>query len=255
MKILVLSDVHANRQALESVLAKEKYFDLLVCAGDYVDYGVDPSFVVNYFSSYQGDKYLVRGNHDDHLISVFKDGCYKILSNQSYKWIHYNCSLLNSEEVHFLETLPVVSSFECDGINYLIKHQYDDEYGEIKTEAEFNLFWNFYAPNIMNDVSNRCIIFGHSHRQYIHKIGEGMECINPGSVSYRRPDDNGKDAQYIVIEDGNIRLCSVPYDRSISLSIVKDFNKRNAMKITELQDAYFFFGDAPSTRSELVKEK
>ena len=54
MRILVISDVHSNRQALEAVIANEKAFDLLVFAGDVVDYGIDPVFTVDFFRSYEG---------------------------------------------------------------------------------------------------------------------------------------------------------------------------------------------------------
>ena len=42
MKVLVISDVHSNVWALREVLRAEQGFDLLVCAGDYVDYGIAP---------------------------------------------------------------------------------------------------------------------------------------------------------------------------------------------------------------------
>ncbi len=41
MKILLISDVHGNNEALKEVLAKEKY-DRLCCMGDLVDYGPSP---------------------------------------------------------------------------------------------------------------------------------------------------------------------------------------------------------------------
>ena len=67
MRILVISDIHSNRQALEAVLRAERDIDLLVFAGDFVDYGIDPVYVVDFFRSYDKPCVLVRGNHDDFL--------------------------------------------------------------------------------------------------------------------------------------------------------------------------------------------
>ena len=61
MRILVISDVHSNRQALEAVLAKEGDVDFLAFAGDVVDYGVDPVYAVDFFRSYGGSAAIVRG--------------------------------------------------------------------------------------------------------------------------------------------------------------------------------------------------
>lgn len=38
MKILVLSDIHANIQAFRGVMEREKEYDILCFAGDMVDY-------------------------------------------------------------------------------------------------------------------------------------------------------------------------------------------------------------------------
>ena len=40
MKVLVVSDVHANIAALNTILEKEADYDILCCAGDYTDYGI-----------------------------------------------------------------------------------------------------------------------------------------------------------------------------------------------------------------------
>ena len=54
------------------------------------------------------------------------------------------------------------------------------------------------------------MVFGHTHRQCVHILGDGMEWLNPGSVSYHRLDDPDKDARYMVITDGSIKMRSLP---------------------------------------------
>ena len=55
----------------------------------------------------------------------------------------------------------------------------------------------------------------------------------------------------MIIEDGDIRFGAVSYDRLPLLNVAKQYQLRGYMLETELQDAYFFFGDAPTSRSPL----
>ena len=77
--------------------------------------------------------------------------------------------------------------------------------------------------------------------------------LNPGSASYRRPDDRDKRAHYMLIEDGDIRFGAVEYDRSAMLARAMDYVKKGTMLETDLQDAMFFFGDAPTSREPLPR--
>ena len=51
MKLLVLSDAHANIWALREIIKEEKNFDSLAFAGDMVVYGIAPSQVIAWFRS------------------------------------------------------------------------------------------------------------------------------------------------------------------------------------------------------------
>lgn len=46
MKALILSDIHSNIYALEAIWNKERDSDLILCAGDLVDYGPFPQEVL-----------------------------------------------------------------------------------------------------------------------------------------------------------------------------------------------------------------
>ena len=62
MRILLLSDIHANLEALEASLATAPSFDLVANLGDIVGYGASPNEVTDRSRSL--GKILVRGNHD-----------------------------------------------------------------------------------------------------------------------------------------------------------------------------------------------
>ena len=60
MKIVIVSDIHANLAALEAL--PERNFDQLWCIGDLVDYGPRPHEVVQWVK--RNADLAVRGNHD-----------------------------------------------------------------------------------------------------------------------------------------------------------------------------------------------
>ena len=70
MKLALLSDLHANRQATEAVWAhaRRQGFDKMVLLGDLVDYGADPAWVIEFSQARQAEGAIaLRGNHDDAL--------------------------------------------------------------------------------------------------------------------------------------------------------------------------------------------
>ena len=62
MRILVLSDIHANLEALDATLAAAPPFDAVVNLGDIVGYGASPNEVAE--RSRKLGTIFVRGNHD-----------------------------------------------------------------------------------------------------------------------------------------------------------------------------------------------
>ena len=59
MRILVVSDIHANWAALSAITQP---FDVCLCLGDLVDYGPDPAPCVRWAMTHA--TYAIRGNHD-----------------------------------------------------------------------------------------------------------------------------------------------------------------------------------------------
>jgi predicted phosphodiesterase len=62
VRILLLSDIHANLEALDASLAAAPSFDSVVNLGDIVGYGASPNEVTE--RSRELGKIFVRGNHD-----------------------------------------------------------------------------------------------------------------------------------------------------------------------------------------------
>ena len=63
MRILVISDIHANYSALEAVLDAAGRVDAVWCMGDLVGYGPDPNQCINAIRSLP-NLTCILGNHD-----------------------------------------------------------------------------------------------------------------------------------------------------------------------------------------------
>jgi protein phosphatase len=67
VRILIISDLHANLEAVESL---PQEFDQLWVLGDLMNYGPDPSAAVRYVRQHAA--MVVRGNHD-HAVAFGED--------------------------------------------------------------------------------------------------------------------------------------------------------------------------------------
>ena len=251
MKLLVLSDAHANIWALRQVVEQEQDYDYLAFAGDMVDYGIAPGPVIEWFQN-APRTWIVQGNHDLHALNIARETAGKQVPDKEYKWIHYDLERMTPSQLDYLRQLPKSVFFTLDGWAYVMEHQYKfGTYETIENTAQFTAYWKEHAPQEYWDAPKKRIIFGHSHRQCIHILAEGMEWFNPGSISYRRPDDPLKTAQYMVVENGTIHMKNVPYDRSELYQEAMRQLHQGRMMDTEIQDFRFFFGDAQTSRDPL----
>jgi predicted phosphodiesterase len=104
MRYLVLSDVHANREALEAVLedAGAEGYDATLLLGDVVGYGADPEAVVARLRGLPG-LVAVRGNHD-RVAAGFDDG--EEFNEAARAAILWTREHLSAEAAAFLRDLP-----------------------------------------------------------------------------------------------------------------------------------------------------
>ncbi len=198
MRILVVSDIHANWPALSAI---EEPYDVCICLGDLVDYGPDPAPCVRWAMEHA--QYAIRGNHDHGVaqgIAVSGDTGYRYLTRVSrpYMW-----DALGAEERRYLLQLPLTQRFTLGGKRFFLVHATPrdplDEY-LMKDPA----LWAKRVHNVEADI----VCVGHSHMQFKLAIG-GVVVINPGSVG--QPRDGDPRASYAVIDENRIELKRVAY--------------------------------------------
>ena len=101
MRILLLSDIHANLEALDASLAAAPSFDEIVNLGDIVGYGASPNEVTE--RSRELGKVFVRGNHDKAATGVMDLDDFNPLAAAAARWTHDS---LTPENFEWLRALP-----------------------------------------------------------------------------------------------------------------------------------------------------
>ena len=86
MRALVLSDIHANLQALEAVLAFAPEYDAVWNLGDVVGYGANPNEVIDIVRSM--GHLVVRGNHDRACCDPGSLDYFSEIAAAAIRWTH-----------------------------------------------------------------------------------------------------------------------------------------------------------------------
>ncbi len=206
MKLLVISDIHSNIDALRAVEAQEKDFDLVLCVGDIVDWGWNAHETIEWFRTHK--HVAVCGNHDRYLLELYDKGEREEIGRET-SYAMANLNTMTEEDIAFLRALPVETTVELDGYTYFMKHSYKDELDpeivvdKMCTYRTQPLFDEIWKEKVGTDIPHRRILFGHSHQCWLHQVRCDSMYLNPGSLHYRLGADALETgADYIVITDG-----------------------------------------------------
>jgi predicted phosphodiesterase len=153
VRILLLSDVHANLEALDATLAAAPSFDVVVNLGDIVGYGASPNEVSD--RSRELGKFFVRGNHDKAATGVIELDDFNPMAAAAALWTRKELSPANLE---WLRTLPQGPVSLPDFPNVQLVH------GSPNDEDEYVVsLGDALAPLIT--LTNPLTFFGHTHLQ------------------------------------------------------------------------------------------
>ncbi len=101
MRILLLSDIHANLEALDACLAAAPSHDMIVNLGDIVGYGASPNEVTE--RSRELGKVFVRGNHDKAATGLMDLEDFNPMASAAALWTR---DQLTAENLQWLRELP-----------------------------------------------------------------------------------------------------------------------------------------------------
>jgi putative phosphoesterase len=202
MKLLVVSDIHANWPALHAI---REDADAVVCLGDIVTYGPFPRECVAWIR--ERAAHVVRGNHDTALSHGGDPGAAIHKQALALATLDNHRRRLSTDEIAWLRDLPTNVRFRCDDytlhafhatptdhlFSYRITPDLDDE--ELKKEVA--------------EVRADIVLLGHTHLAMSRGAWTKV-VVNPGSVG--QPLDGDPRASYAVIEDGMAEIRRVEYD-------------------------------------------
>lgn len=106
MRIAFISDIHANREALDACVAhaKRQGVDRWVFLGDLVGYGADPVYVVDKVRELAGEEcFVVKGNHD----AAAASGVAENMNDYATAAITWTYDELDEDARNYLRTLPM----------------------------------------------------------------------------------------------------------------------------------------------------
>jgi putative phosphoesterase len=199
VKIVIVSDIHANLVALESL--PERDFDQLWCLGDLVDYGPKPHEVIQWVK--RTAPITVRGNHD-HAAGFSADPrCSLPFKRLAAETLSYTQKVCTEDDIRFLRSLPVQRKVEVRSTLFYLVHATltDPLFGYCPEQSER---WQEEVEGIDADV----LLVGHTHTPFVRKVGK-TTIVNPGSLG--QPKTGRPLACYALWEDGRISLKEYPY--------------------------------------------
>ena len=201
MRILVLSDIHANIDALEAI---DEPCDQVLFLGDAVDYGPEPAACIDWLRERKAMR--VRGNHDNAVASRVDCGCGQKYLHLSRASREYMWSVLDDERLAWLGEPETSLGLESGDRRILAVHAAPSD----------NMF-KYVTPETSDDelaaeaalTEADIILMGHTHRPFLRRAG-GRMMVNVGSAG--QPRDGVAMASYAVIENGEVELKRVRYD-------------------------------------------
>lgn len=210
MRMLIFSDIHANKYALDALLNQEK-FDEAMFLGDIVDYGTSPVETIDKIRGIAS--HIVSGNHD--FAAAFNKDC--LCSQENHELSVFTRETitmedLGKEDILYLRGLPSTLEVDIDGTSFKINHgsPSDPLYGYLYP-------WKMSSDSLKNpmgfrdDPSNYLV--GHTHHQFLVNFG-GNLIVNPGSAG--QPRDGNRRPSYAIFDSDkqSFELRRFDYDRT-----------------------------------------
>lgn len=223
MRYLILSDIHANLEALEAVIAAAPPagFDRLLVLGDIVGYGADPNAVVDRVRALKPHG-IIRGNHDKVASGVESAEGFNQAARFAAMW---TLESLTQDNRDYLTGLPM---------GPLVIDDVEICHGSPDDEDEY-VFEPVDAIESLRGTQREVCFFGHTHVAIgywmsasafdvivpdpnddttLDLVAERRYMLNPGSVGQPRDGDPRAAFGVFDSEKRTVLFRRVPYDVS-----------------------------------------
>ncbi len=202
MRIAIVSDVHANAEALRAVLddVDRRSVRATVCLGDIVGYGAEPSEVLDLL--FESCSAIIAGNHDLAATGRLEDSRFSAFARNA---VQYARRLLTPDQREKLSRLPDETEFE----SLLLVHASPIDAKEFPYIRDVDLARESFGARDF-----RIACYGHTHvplvfsqmgervamtmNPRVELAREGRYLINAGSVG--QPRDQDPRASYAIVD-------------------------------------------------------
>lgn len=218
MRVVIVSDIHSNIVALETVLEAAGQYDALWCLGDTIGYGPRPNECIAAVMAHS--TVAIGGNHDLACLGKVDLTDFNPEARRANIW---NGEQLTPEHRAWLEELPIETR---------IDERFVAAHGSPREPVWEYLIQPEQAIENFPLFDTQVCLIGHSHIQlgfrlrpngicerWLPEAGETLDLgtterffINPGSVG--QPRDQNPRAAYAILdtETGSIEFQRVAYD-------------------------------------------
>jgi diadenosine tetraphosphatase ApaH/serine/threonine PP2A family protein phosphatase len=222
MRYLVLTDIHANLEALEACLAdaRDRRCEQTLVLGDLVGYGADPNGVIDRVLALKPTA-IVRGNHDKVACGLEQAEGFNAVAKSAAKW---TLDVLTPEYRDWLANLPQGPTQVDDLVEICHGSPFDED---------AYIFDELDALRALKLSTRPLCLFGHTHypitfelsSETIESVGSSSASetlvqlrdgckylINPGSVG--QPRDGDPRAAYAIVDttERRVELLRSPYN-------------------------------------------
>ena len=250
MRLLILSDIHSNLEALEACLDAAPSFDRVVNLGDIVGYGGSPNEVTH--ACRQIGWKAVRGNHDKVCAGLETPENFNPIAAVAAMWTRQT---LTPENLQWLRTLPEgpVVATEVENVQFVHGSPLDEDQYLVSMPDATKALTLSQVP---------ITFFGHSHiqgafyvnssegpwelrpgartedkheKQTIYLLGDSRYLINPGSVGQPRDGDWRASFGVYDSDQHTVTFHRVPYNVKLTQQRIREAHlpERLALRLEE----------------------
>ncbi|MBO6088568.1 metallophosphoesterase family protein [bacterium] len=234
MKVAIISDIHANYQALEAVLKdiREQGCERILCLGDIAMAGPEPQKVIDFVRKQNWD--IIQGNTDKMIAEYspeLADSVRKVFPVMGNA-LADDVKILDNESIDYLKNLPEQKELEIEGVRILLVHGSPRRNNEdILPDRPIS-----EIEEIVKGVNADLIFCGHTHVPCGYQTNNKKTVVNVGSVG--RPMTKNPNACYVVADFNNkeyvIEHRFVDYDRETASNLMKSRNFEGSEKLAEM---------------------
>lgn len=182
-RIIILSDIHANFPALQSVISFIKDDDIVICLGDMVGYYTEPNEICEYIST-RAD-FVIAGNHDLYCLDTIP---FKANNEKKYR-VFETRRALKQEYKEWLSSLPLSLTLTVD-VPFTIQTPLGASLIKqiiLAHGAPDNIETYIYPDKVLtnNIPPHTLLLLGHTHHPMLRIESFGLS-LNPGSIGQPR---------------------------------------------------------------------